>query len=146
MTFFLVINCAISLANCHLPSAPEGVYAGQPVLVDMAPLQVCETFAKRADGKNLTLTNKTTHTVCVPIQIDNTGGFDAEDAEGGASFWVPVIATSDANASAADGPPAGLVPGLAFTNNARCTSQLPKVVPGQSYPVCAKVEVFGAGQ
>ena len=146
MNPLLVISCAISLSNCHLPNSPPGLYAGQPVLLTFATLQTCETQMRNADESNAAkhLSKVPTHSICVGVEVNTTGGFDAPDADGGASSWVPVFATSDANASAADGPPAGLIPAFVFLNNAQCLAALPKVEPGKMYPVCAKVEVYAA--
>jgi hypothetical protein len=101
---------------------------------------------RKADQSNAAkhLSKVPTHSVCVGVEVNTTGSFDAPDADGGASLWVPVIANSDANASAADGPPAGLIPAFVFLNNAQCLAALPKVEPGKSYPVCAKIEVNAA--
>lgn len=145
MNPLLVISCIASLNGCHPPTAPAGLYVGQPVVVTFATLQTCEAQSQRADESNAAhhFTKAPAHSVCVAVDINTTGGFDAPDADGGASLWVPVIAISDANASAADGPPAGAIPAVAFENNAQCLAALPKVVPGTIYPVCAKVEVHG---
>lgn len=148
MNPLLVISCVISLSNCQLPNSPPGLYAGQPVLLSFNTRQTCEAQMRRADESNAAkhLSKVPTHSVCVEAEVNTTGGFDAPDVDGGASVWVPVISTSDANASAADGPPAGLIPALAFENNAQCLAALPKVDPGKMYPVCAKVEVYGASK
>jgi hypothetical protein len=145
MNPLLVINCAVSLANCHPPNAPPGVYAGQPVVITFATLQTCEAQARKMDENYVAkhLTKAPTHSVCVEIAVDDHGGLDAPDANGSASLWLPVVAKSDAAASAADGPPAGLIGPLAFLNNATCLANLPKVEPGKMYPVCAKVDVYG---
>jgi len=145
MNPFLVISCAISLNNCQSAGAPGHFYAGQPIVLDFNTLPDCQALAKKGDESNEAkhLNKRPLHSVCVEIEVNTTGGFDAADVDGGASLWVPVIASSDAAASAADGPPSGLIPPLAFTNNAQCLAALPKVEPGKMYPVCAKVEVFG---
>jgi hypothetical protein len=148
MAPLLVITCAVSLGNaCHLQSTPEGTYAGQPVILTFASPEVCAGRAAESDrvtkANPATRTRVPTHTICVEVAIDQTGGFDAPDANGGASVWVPVIATSDANASAADGPPSGLIPPIVYLNNSACLASLPKVAPGKMYPVCAKIEVRG---
>ena len=144
MNPLLVINCAVSLINCQLPNAPPDVYAGQPMVITFATPQSCEALSRKIDKDNAAkhLTKAPTHSVCVEVTVDTHGGFDAPDVEGGASLWVPVVAKSDAAASAADGPPAGMIPPLAFANNAACLANLPQVVPGKAYPVCAKVEVY----
>jgi hypothetical protein len=141
----LVINCAVSLINCQLPNASSVAYAGQPVFITFASPQTCEAQSRTVDNDNAAkhLTKFPTHSVCVAVTVDTRGGFDAPDADGGASLWVPVLAVTDAAASAADGPPAGMIPLVAFENNATCLANLPKVVPGKMYPVCAKVEVYG---
>jgi hypothetical protein len=148
MTPLLVITCAVALGNdCHLQSTRAGMHAGQPVILTFASPEVCARQAAEADlvtkANPATRTRVPTHSVCVEVAVDQTGGFDVPDSDGGASVWVPVIATSDANASAADGPPSGLIPAIVFLNNSACVATLPKVVPGQMYPVCTKVEVRG---
>lgn len=146
MNLLLVISCVVSLSNCQPPNSPAGLYAGQPVVLTSATLQDCETRVRKGDQINAAnhLSKVPTHSVCVGVEINNTGGFDAPDADGGVSLWLPVIANTDANASAADGPPAGLIPAFVFLNNAQCLAALPKVQPGRSYPVCAKIEVRAA--
>jgi hypothetical protein len=141
----LVINCAISLSTCQLPNGPPGVYVGQPVVITFATRQTCEAQNQKSDKDNAAkhLTKVPTHSVCVEVTVDTHGGFDAPDADGGASLWVPVVAVTDAAASAADGPPAGMIAPVVFENNAACLANLPKLVPGKMYPVCAKVEVYG---
>jgi len=142
----LVISCAVSLINCQLQNAPPGAYGGQPVIVTFSTLQNCEVQSRKMDKDNAAkgLTKMPTHSVCVEVTINTNGGFDAPDADGGASLWVPVLAVTDAAASAADGPPAGMIFPLAYENNATCLANLPKLVPGKMYPVCAKVEIYGA--
>jgi hypothetical protein len=147
----LVITCAVALGNnCHLQSTPAGMYAGQPVILTFASPEVCARQAAETDvvtkANPATRTRVPTHSVCVAVDVDKTGGFDVPDSNGGASVWVPVIATSDANASAADGPPSGLIPAIVFLNNSACVAALPKVAPGQMYPVCTKVEVVRGGK
>jgi hypothetical protein len=140
----LVITCALSLSNCQPPNAPPGVYAGQPLVVTFATLQSCQSKSREIDKNNASkhFTKAPTHSICVEITVDTNGGLDAPDANGGASLWVPVVAVTDAAASAADGPPAGMIAPIAFGNNAACLANLPEVVPGKMYPVCAKVEVY----
>lgn len=120
------------------------MYGGQPVLLTFATLQTCQAQMRKADESNAAkhLTKAPTHSVCVELTTDTHGGWDAPDADGGASVWVPVLALTDAAASAADGPPAGMIPAVVFLNNATCLANLPKVVPGKLYAVCAKVEVY----
>lgn len=144
MNPLLVINCAVALSNCQPPNAPPGVHAGQPVVITFAAPQACEAQSWKIDADNVAkhLSKVPTHSVCVEVTVDASGGLDAPDANGGASLWVPVFAATDAAASAADGPPAGLIPPVAFGNNAACLASLPKVVPGKWYPVCARVEVY----
>ena len=144
MNPLLIINCAVALSNCQLPNAPPGVYGGQPVVITFATLQTCEARSRKLDEGNAAkhLTKVPTHSVCVEVTVDTSGGLDAPDANGGASLWVPVVAVTDAAASAADGPPAGMIAPVAFANNATCLASLPKVVPGKIYPVCARVEVY----
>ena len=140
----LVINCAASLINCQLPNAPPAVYGGQPVFIAFATPQSCADQSRRFDQNNAAkqLSNVPTHSVCVEITVDTHGGFDEPNANGSASLWVPVVAVTEAAASATDGPPAGTIPPIAFENNATCMANLPKVVPGRMYPVCAKVDVL----
>jgi hypothetical protein len=147
-SIFLVISCVATLNNCQTPNAPAGLYAGQPMLLDITPRQTCEMQIRKADTSTNAnhFTKRPVHSVCAEVSVDTTGGFDAPDADGGASVWVPVFATTDANASAADGPPSGFIPAVVFENNARCLSQLPPVEPGKMYPVCAKVEVYGGAK
>jgi hypothetical protein len=144
----LVITCAVSLGNdCHIQSTPTGMHAGQPVILTFASPEICARQSADMDrttkANPATRTRVPTHTICVGVTVDKTGGFDVPDANGGASVWVPVIASSDANASAADGPPSGLIPEIVFLNNSACAASLPKVAPGKMYPVCAKVDVVG---
>jgi len=141
---FLIINCALSLSNCQLPNGPPGAYGGQPVLVTFGTRLTCAAESQKIDKNNADkhFTKVPTHSVCVELSVDTQGGFDAPDSEGHASLWVPVLAVSDAAASAADGPPAGMIFPVAFENNAACLTNLPKVAPGKMYPVCAKVDVF----
>jgi hypothetical protein len=140
----LVISCSASLINCQLPNAPPGTYGGQPVFIAFATPQSCADKSRKFDQNNAAkqLSNVPTHSVCVEITVDTHGGFDVPDAKGSASLWVPVVAVTEAAASAADGPPAGMIAPLAFENNAACMANLPKVVPGRMYPVCAKVDVL----
>lgn len=148
MNLFLVISCAASLSNCQLPNSPPGMYGGQPVILTLETLQTCEVHTRKSDEDNAAkqLTKVPTHSVCVQVTVDAHGGFDAPDADGSVSVWVPVFAVTDAAASAADGPPAGMIPAVAFENNATCLANLPKVVPGKLYPVCAKVQVLASGR
>jgi hypothetical protein len=148
MTPLLVITCAVAMGNdCHPQSTPGSLHAGQPVILTFASPEVCARQAAESDrvtkANPATRTRVPTHSICVEVAVDQTGGFDVPDANGGASMWVPVIATNDANASAADGPPSGLIPAIVFLNNSACVAALPKVAPGKMYPVCTKVEVHG---
>ena len=145
MSPLLVINCALSLSNCQFPNAPPGVYVGQPVVITFATPQTCEAQNRKLDKDNAAqhLTKMPTHSICVAVTVDTEGGFDAPDLDGGASLWVPVIALTDAAASAADGPPAGMILPVAFENTAHCLANLPKVESGKKYPVCAKVQIYG---
>jgi len=140
----LVINCAVALSNCQLPNAPPGVYGGQPVVLMFATPRACEAVSRKSDADNAAkgFTKGPTHSVCVEVTVNTSGGLDAPDANGGASLWVPVVAVSDAAASAADGPPAGMIVPIAFANNAACLASLPKLVPGKMYPVCARIDVY----
>jgi hypothetical protein len=141
---FLVINCAASLINCQLPNAPHGIYSGQPVFIAFATPQSCADQGRKFDQNTAAkqLANVPTHSVCVEVTVDTHGGFDAPNASGSASLWVPVIAVTDAAASTADGPPSGMIPPIAFESNATCMAKLPKTDPGTMYPVCAKVDVL----
>lgn len=144
MNLFLVVSCAAALSNCQLPDSPPELHGGQPVILTLETLQTCEARARKSDEASAAkhLTTVPTHSVCVEMKVNADGGWDASDADGGVSAWVPVFAFTDAAASAADGPPAGLIPAVAFENNATCLANLPRVVPGKLYPVCARVQVL----
>jgi len=148
VNFFLMVSCGVALTNCHPQKAPEGALLGQPLAIHYNTLEKCESIAHVAEKevREKHLSKYPVRYICAAISINSHGGWDATDADGGASLWVPVIAASDAAASAGDGPPNGLMFPIAFENNSACLAALPKTESGKMYPVCAKVQLWGVPQ